>query len=601
MARNTFNFDISNEGPWNGPNVRGEEGDPTLDYKGGPFDPRQTDSTHYQGHGPFPMMPSQTFLALANSQFELLSNALFHTSSMQSPVAPSNEERRKIKSIVLYLPQEHSSTGQLEFVPSIVYPSHPKSERVFIASDANSGIAPTIPPTLTQLPGFSHASSLIPTYPFAASSTSAVIGSSAAVGTPEEVMCDRRSGNGSSAALSLPLFSGAQTVGVLLVWSSPPPQPTMTTTWTPEDKEQIRRAGETLALALCMDSEMYQNRLQTEEFKVAMSDSLHQVKNPVQALRTFSKLLQRNLATMEENPVKLEIGALADNLVTQSERVVDLLLPMDSIIDSLDEGNQLNAYQKLLGPMEETSLILRSENQDVSSYRSLTINGTDTSSLNWNKKKSRNKQSISRLPQHLVATQTDDNSMKSRNLSPYGKNLRVEMSFITDVLKPLLSASIAIAAEREIDFQIYGIEDDNELPGILLSPKVLQEAVVNVLDNALKYVHLGSSGIWGIQNTCPIVRVTVEANASHLEPGVTIWIEDNGPGISYSFREEVFKRGFRGNESELMSDGSGIGLDISRAMISRIGGTLTVERMTPGRLEGAIMRFVLYRKPKNRL
>jgi signal transduction histidine kinase len=592
VAKNIYNFDYEYDFQGH------EDGDPMLQYNGDIFAPRETESTHDLPYGPFPMMPSQTFLALANSQFELLSNALFHTSSIQSSVAPSDEERRKIKSIVLYLPQEHSSTGQLEFVPSIVYPSHPKSERVFIASDANSGIAPTIPPTLTQLPGFSHASSLIPTYPFTASSTSTAIGSSAAVGTPEEVMCDLSTGNGSSAALSLPLFSGAQTVGVVLVWSSPPPHPTMTTTWTSEDKEQIRRVGETLALALCMDSEMYQNRLQTEQFKVAMADSLHQVKNPVQALRTFSKLLQRNLDTMEENPVKLELSALAEHVVTQSERVVDLLLPMDSIIDSLDGG--MDAYQRLLAPMEETSLILRSEKQDVSSYRSLTINGTDASYSDWNKKKSRTGETIPTSSRHPAYAQTSDNSMQSPAPAPYAKNLRVEMSFVTDVIKPILSASKAIATDRGIDFQVYGMEDDNELPGILLSPKVLQEAVVNVLDNALKYVQLGSSGIWGIQNACPIVRVTVEPNAPHLQSGVTIWVEDNGPGISYSFREEVFNRGYRGNESSLMSDGSGIGLDISRAMIARIGGTLTAERITPDRLEGAIMRFVLYRKPSKR-
>ena len=163
-----------------------------------------------------------------------------------------------------------------------------------------------------------------------------------------------------------------------------------------------------------------------------------------------------------------------------------------------------------------------------------------------------------------------------------------------------MAASKAIAEEKGIEFQVFGIDDDNELPGILLSPKVLQEAVVNVVDNAMKYVQLGSCGLWGVQNPCPIVRVIVEPNSPHLKPGVTIWVEDNGPGISYSFREEAFTRGARGNESKLMSDGSGIGLDISRAMISRIGGTLTAERMTPGRLEGAIMRFVLYRNPKNR-
>ena len=62
-----------------------------------------------------------------------------------------------------------------------------------------------------------------------------------------------------------------------------------------------------------------------------MADNLHQVKNPVQALRTFSKLLQRNIATKGSSG-NVELSRLADDIITQSERVVDMLLPMDSIL-----------------------------------------------------------------------------------------------------------------------------------------------------------------------------------------------------------------------------------------------------------------------------
>ena len=137
-------------------------------------------------------------------------------------------------------------------MPSLVFPSLPKSERIFIASDAKSGIAPTIPPALSQLPGFSHAASLLPAYPFTGAD-----GGSGTVGTPEEVFCDINSGQRSSTALSLPLFSGPQTIGILLIWGTNAPdrmQGPMASMWTQDDKNQLSRIGETLALALCMDS-----------------------------------------------------------------------------------------------------------------------------------------------------------------------------------------------------------------------------------------------------------------------------------------------------------------------------------------------------------
>ena len=78
---------------------------------------------------------------------------------------------------------------------------------------------------------------------------------------------------------------------------------------------QISRVGETLALALCMDSERFRNRYRSHDIKVAMADQLHQVKNPVQALRTFSILLQRNLATLDDKNV--ELSQIVDDMVAQ--------------------------------------------------------------------------------------------------------------------------------------------------------------------------------------------------------------------------------------------------------------------------------------------
>jgi signal transduction histidine kinase len=505
-------------------------------------------SDMYGNRSPLPIMPSSTFIDLATSQFELLAHSL-----KVEPINGSKDKRSKIKSIALYLPQENELTGQLEFLPALVYP---RSDRIFIASNS-ADIPPTIPQTLTQLPGFTHASTLMPTYPFASSAKEGRY-----VGVCEEVFCDLKSGKGSSTALSLPLFSGPQTIGILLVWGADVAFP-QAAGWTIEEKEQIQRAGETLALALAMDSERYQNQIRVNEFRVAMADSLHQVKNPVQALRTFAKILQRNLAT-DEITKRVQLSRLAEDIVTQSDRVVDLLSPMDSMIDAIAQSNDLNSYQKLLMPMQSKGIVLRSETND--------------------RKKVRDELPLSRL---------DSLPEKSKQ----DKDTRMEMSFVPDVLRDIFSAEKALAIENGVHLIIFGADDDGELPGVTINPRHLQEAVANVLDNAIKYVSLGKDGVFGVKNDEPIVRVILSENSDDLPPGVTILIEDNGPGIAQDDRRDLFRRGFRGKYTSQIK-GSGIGLDISRELMRNMGGTLELVPNDPRiHFLGTVMKFTLFRVP----
>lgn len=490
---------------------------------------------------PLPVMPSQTFFDLAHSQFELLTNALVYSNI--------GATEPKIKSIALYLPQENDKTGQLEFLPSLVYPTHPKSERVFIASDSNSRLPPSVPSTLTQLPGFAHAQTIIPSYPFASVSTSTNGKSCIGVGTPEEVFCDRRSGEGSPyIALSLPLFSGAETIGVLLIWGQK--HFSYESIFNDSDILQIKRAGETIAMALSMDADRIQTKIRNEEFRFAVADNLHQVKNPVQALRTFTKLLKRNMVIHGNGDS--EVAHLIDVMLEQSNRIADNLKPIDAMIDTLEKATQSVSYQNLLSPMKETKTNL------------LINQGEDD-----------------------FGSRTDDND-------------RIQITFLTDILKPIISTFQVIADDSGIDFCIYGMDNDHDLPGVMIKSHALQEAITNILDNAMKYVVLGRDGIWGVENTKPLVRMHLRPNSEKFARGVTIIIEDNGPGISFEDMEVVFDRGFRGAYARNVSIGSGIGLDYSRTMIEQMGGSLSIlYQPEGGYLEGTIVQCVLYRKLPN--
>jgi signal transduction histidine kinase len=543
---------------------------------------------------PIPTMPSPLFVTLAQSQMELLAFSV-----------------DRIKAMSLYLPQENTKTGQLEFLPAIIYPH---SERVFIANDANSGEAPSLPRTLTLLPGFQHATSLLPGYPMVSSN-------SPGVGSVDEVMCDPVS---KTSALSVPLFQGSQTVGVLMIWSKPSVREP---NWRKEEKKQISRAAQSLSLALSMDTERKVLEKQSENLQTQLSDALHQVKNPIQALRTYGKLLQRKLADSDiHNELKggsPQLLELAQHLMVQSDRVVDLMSPFDTIVNSLPAAPMqqrlaLNPYTAPISS-QHTALTPWSKSTNASPQRQQNSGTTVTRSRNgtvdfgivdFSRDSGTNEFGSSNgamefsrgiIPNRDTSGGTIDFSRGSKpsfeerqptptaNSESYtftrdARDVGLEMGFVMDILDPIFSGGKGVAADRGIDLQI---EASDELTGVWTNPKALQEAVANVLDNAIKYVVFG-------QSTYPRVVVQVDPilSADRHEPGIRLRISDNGPGVPVEERDAIFFRGYRGERTRSAVDGSGIGLDISQSMVARMGGEL---RLVKTSHEGSTFEFILYR------
>lgn len=100
------------------------------------------------------------------------------------------------------------------------------------------------------------------------------------VGVVEEVLCDPRFKT-RAPALSVPLLSGSQTVGVLLVSAAMEIHDSKDF-WTEYDRQQVSSAAQSLSVALTMDNERNELREQNKAFREGLSDSLHQVKNPLQ-------------------------------------------------------------------------------------------------------------------------------------------------------------------------------------------------------------------------------------------------------------------------------------------------------------------------------
>lgn len=90
------------------------------------------------------------------------------------------------------------------------------------------------------------------------------------------------------------------------------------------------------------------------------------------------------------------------------------------------------------------------------------------------------------------------------------------------------------------------------------------EALVNILDNALKYSPSGT---------------TVNINVSCLVNHVLIQVEDEGIGIPEGELHEIFKRFYRGsNTRNSVKEGAGVGLYLARSIIEQQGGSIVAKR-----------------------
>jgi two-component system phosphate regulon sensor histidine kinase PhoR len=121
-------------------------------------------------------------------------------------------------------------------------------------------------------------------------------------------------------------------------------------------------------------------------------------------------------------------------------------------------------------------------------------------------------------------------------------------------------------AERE------GVEVSVELEGDLQHPRVdaraVQLAVINLVDNALKYA-AGSK----------VIQVRASRAASYIAVRVT----DHGPGVAEEDRERIFERFVRGSAAGTRTvRGSGIGLALVKHIAESHGGRAWVERAVGG-------------------
>ena len=123
----------------------------------------------------------------------------------------------------------------------------------------------------------------------------------------------------------------------------------------------------------------------------------------------------------------------------------------------------------------------------------------------------------------------------------------------------VLEACSVKAAERSIQI---GLDCDEQVDALINGP-LLEQAVINLLDNAIKYSRPGE---------------TVQIEKVVREKDILIRIKDSGIGIAPQNLERLFERFYvvdKGRSRE--SGGNGLGLAIVKHIVQAHGGSVAVE------------------------
>jgi two-component system, OmpR family, sensor histidine kinase KdpD len=104
-----------------------------------------------------------------------------------------------------------------------------------------------------------------------------------------------------------------------------------------------------------------------------------------------------------------------------------------------------------------------------------------------------------------------------------------------------------------------------DLPLVLMDDVLVEQVLINLLDNALKYTPAGSA-----------IRIAATASADRI----TFEVADHGPGLPPGEEERVFEKFYRGPATS--ERGAGLGLAISKGIVQAHGGRVWAHNLPEG-------------------
>ncbi len=226
----------------------------------------------------------------------------------------------------------------------------------------------------------------------------------------------------------LPLIHDDVAMGLLLVGRDDRP-------WAHHELDQIKLVSSTLAIACFFEkqSQWYQSQLRLQQGihywnQEQIGNLLHQLKNPLTALSTFSKLLLKRILPEDRN------RKVVTNILRESDHLASLIEQFSQEIE-VDQS------------LEEVSIELATTSK-------------------------------------LIAGEVSTNAATSGNFLLPANQDSLESLDLAVVLEPLLLTSSTIAQSKGLKFS-SNIDCESTL--IMGNANALGEVLSNILDNAIKY------------------------------------------------------------------------------------------------------------------
>jgi two-component system sensor histidine kinase KdpD len=173
----------------------------------------------------------------------------------------------------------------------------------------------------------------------------------------------------------------------------------------------------------------------------------------------------------------------------------------------------------------------------------------------------------------LLHSIEEDTGRMTRFLSNIMEMTRLETGEIVPrIAKVALHEVIDAAMSRLPGVPPIDYDIPVDLPMVAADPMLLEQVLVNILDNALKYASHDS----------PIGMA-----AAVLAGRVVLRITDAGIGIPPEHLPHVFDSFYRASRGDRVAPGTGLGLAIARGLMDAMGGSIDAESPRPGAQPGS--------------
>jgi signal transduction histidine kinase len=139
-----------------------------------------------------------------------------------------------------------------------------------------------------------------------------------------------------------------------------------------------------------------------------------------------------------------------------------------------------------------------------------------------------------------------------------GLQLKRESTDLGELIRNTVAGFEAQSKEKEISLEL----SLSQVGEVNIDPQRVREVLSNLIGNALRYTP--SQGV---------VKVGLTESGSDQERGVSLFVQDNGPGIESADLPHIFERFYKSSDS----GGMGLGLSIAKYLVEAHGGKIWAE------------------------